>query len=221
MQILNELLHRSEEYLVSGDARELFAGGAFPIDPFYLGLYGGSELPGLLATDATTLELYRRSGYVEVGYRSVLQRKLTEFRPIVDRRQMQIRRSYHIEATLDPPFSNWWEACTFGQMNRIRFELQDRRSSQTCGTATFWDMEPLASNWGVHAMGLVDLEINSDLRRQGLATFFMGESLRQLQSHGTTLVEVQTSRDDPAVNGLFIKLGFENVDQGIVLRKDV
>ena len=44
-------LTRSEAYLRDRGAKVIYAGGIRPLNAFYLGLYGGSELPGVLAGD--------------------------------------------------------------------------------------------------------------------------------------------------------------------------
>ena len=49
--LADELLARSEGYLRDRGAKVLYGGGIKPLDGFYLGLYGGSELPGVLVTD--------------------------------------------------------------------------------------------------------------------------------------------------------------------------
>jgi ribosomal protein S18 acetylase RimI-like enzyme len=132
---------------------------------------------------------------------------------------MQVRRGYRIEAVLDPPARSWWEACTLGHADRTRFHLYPRGGNEPVASVTYWHIEPLASSWGVHAVGVLDLEVAPAARRQGLATFLLGESLRQLQSHGVTVVEAQTMAANEAALGLYRRLGFQPVDQGIVLRK--
>ena len=94
------------------------------------------------------------------------------------------------------------------------------KEGEPSGSATYWDMEPLASSWGVHASGLSHLEVPPDLRRNGLATYLVGESLRQLQSQGVTLVEAQVATDNEAAVGLMQKLGFTEVDRADVLVKE-
>jgi GNAT superfamily N-acetyltransferase len=217
--IAEPLLEASEAYLRSRGAKLLYAGGVFPLNAFYLGLYGGSELPGVLESDARLLEFYRTHGYAEIDRVAVLQRELPGFRPLVDRAQMQIRRGYRIEAVLDPPARSWWEACTLGHADRTRFHLYPRGSEEPAASVAYWHIEPLASSWGVHAVGVLDLETSPGARRQGLATFLLGESLRQLQSHGVTLVEAQTMASNEAALAMYRKLGFQCVDQGVVLRK--
>ena len=46
------LLDRCEEHLRGRDATVLYGGGSAIMDPFYRGLYGGSDLPGVLDSDA-------------------------------------------------------------------------------------------------------------------------------------------------------------------------
>jgi ribosomal protein S18 acetylase RimI-like enzyme len=64
------------------------------------------------------------------------------------------------------------------------------------------------------------LEIDESERRQGLATFLLGEGLRQSHRHGATLVEAQAMQHNTAALSLYRKLGFEEVDQGVVFRKE-
>ena len=218
-EIVKELLARGEQYLREKGAKEIYGGCAYPVNPFYLGLYGGSALPGVLESDKAALALFHAAGYEESEKRLVLQQKLAGFRPVIDRAQMQVRRRFNVTASFDPATDNWWQACTEGNTNRNQFAIDERRSDECFGLATFWDMEPLASNWGVHVVGLMNVEIHENQRRQGLATFLLGESLRQLQAEGATLAEVQVPEDNDAALGLFNKLGFEEVDKGIVLRK--
>jgi RimJ/RimL family protein N-acetyltransferase len=217
--IAAELLARSEAYLCGRGARTLYGGGMHPLNPFYLGLYGGSELPGVLLSDTRLLQLFQSAGYAEINRCLVLQRNLSDFRPVVDRGQMQVRRQYQIDATLDLPTANWWQACTIGQIDGTLFKLRPRAGGPICGQVSYWDMQPLAGSWGVQAMGMFQVEIPEPQRRQRLATFLIGETLRQMQLQGVTLVEAQVKQSNTAALALYKKLGFQQVDQGLVLRK--
>lgn len=218
-QVAAELLAQSEEYLRRRGVRELFGGAVHPVNPFYLGLYGGSEQPGILASDAAMCELYRSAGYQEERRIVVLERSLAGYRPTVDRRQMQLRRKYHVETVTDLPAAHWWDACLWGETERTRFSLCERDGGAALGYVTAWDMQPLAGSWGVRAAGLMQLEISTPTRRQGLAMFLLGEALRQLVAQGVTLVEAHIRQENRAALNLFSKLGFQEIDQGIVFKK--
>ena len=71
----------------------------------------------------------------------------------------------------------------------------------------------------MHSVGLTNLSIDEPHRRQGLATFLNAEAMKQLQMGGVGLVEAQTMASNQSAIGLYKKLGFREVDQGIVFRK--
>ncbi len=57
--IAEQLLARSEAYLRGRGAKVLYAGGIRPLNPFYWGLYGGSEPPGVPDSDRESQALFR------------------------------------------------------------------------------------------------------------------------------------------------------------------
>ena len=217
--IARGLLERCEAYLTGGGARTLFAGCVQPAHGFYLGLYGGSESPGVLESDAATLTLFRNAGYVEVREQAILQRPRAVFRPPVDRQQMQIRRQYQVQSQADPPPTTWWEAWTVGQLDRVRHRLFARQASEPCGEVLAWNREHAPGDFGTPAVGLLNLQIQPELRGQGLGTFLVAEALRAMQGSGVVLVEVQADASNQPGLALSRKLGFQQVDRGWVLRK--
>jgi ribosomal protein S18 acetylase RimI-like enzyme len=219
--IASELLRLGEQYLAAHGARAIIAGGARRADPFYLGLYGGSELAGLLNSDAESQVMYRAHGYQEVDRLRVLQRDLAGFRPLVDRQQMQIGRRTQLSTLPDPPTRTWWEACTLGRFERTLFTLETREAHAVVAHAMFWNMEPLATAWGFHSAGLIDLYVADSERHHGLATHLLGEAFRQLHAQSVAVVEAQVRETNAIARKLFGKLGFQEVDQSVVYRKEL
>jgi ribosomal protein S18 acetylase RimI-like enzyme len=217
--VADELLRRSEAFLQSRGAKAVVAGGSRGLNPFYLGLYGGSELSGILVSDHVAQQFYREHGYVEVDRARVLERELARFRPLVDRKQMQIRRRTSLQISADPPARTWWEACTFGSFDCTRLALQSREGGETIAHSMFWNMEPLATARGAHAAGLVELEVTAAERRQGLATYLLGEAFRHLHNEGVALVEVQVPEANAPARAFFARLGFEEIDESVIYRK--
>ena len=215
-----ELLARSEQYLRARGAKVLYGGGIRPHNPFYLGLYGGSELPGVLASDAAAQQRYRGSGYQEVDRTRLFHRDLAGFRPPVDRQQMQIRRTMIVEATIDPPASTWWEACTLGMFDRTRFDLLPRDGGRAMASMTVWSMDPISTNSGVRTTGLYDVHVDPVQRRKGLAMFLLGEAFKQLHTAGVSRIEAQAMQQNNTAIALLNRLGFQQVDEGVVFRKE-
>jgi GNAT superfamily N-acetyltransferase len=213
------LLRRAEEYLTRRGAKVLYGGGIRPINPFYVGLYGGAELPGILNSDTTAIELFRSHGYREIDQTLIFRRDPTDFQVSIGRQQLLLRRQLTVQITVDAPARTWWDACTTDDFDLTRFEAKPRGGGPVLGSATFRTMEPAGGKF-VRASGLIDLQVDPSRRRQGLATFLLGEALQNFARQGIMLVEVQTMEHNAAAVGLYHKLGFQQIDQGTVFRKD-
>ena len=218
--LADELLSRSEEYLRSRGAKVIYAGGIRPLNAFYLGLYGGSELPGVLASDPMFNGACHRKGYREIDRVVVLLLELAGFRPPITRNQRQLRRDMTCQEVQTPPARSWWECCTTGAFDRVHFFLNRPGSSVPTGEVWFWDVEPLSTSWGAPAAGMFDLSVPNDQRRKGLATYLLSEAFERLRNRGVLLVEAQTMQQNAPAVALYKRLGFQQVDEGIVYRKD-
>ncbi|MCE9553230.1 MAG: GNAT family N-acetyltransferase, partial [Planctomycetes bacterium] len=170
-EIADALLQRAEEYLSHAGAENVMAGGAGAICPFYLGLYGGSRLPGVLDSDTAMRDFYLRHGYKQSDHISVLHRELASFRPVTDRTQVQIRRSTHLDLVEDPPARSWWEACTLGSFEQIAVQMDPKDHGEPWAAARFWSMGPLGQAWGVNAVGLIDIVVRRFVCSTGWASF--------------------------------------------------
>ncbi|MFM8379844.1 MAG: GNAT family N-acetyltransferase [Planctomycetia bacterium] len=217
-QIGDELLRGCEAYLRARGAGTILGGGSAELRSFYLGLYGGSDLPGILDSSAAMQRVFERAGYETADRIAVLRRRLQGFRPPVNRLQLAIKRTTELRAIDEPTRRTWWEAATTAGIALRRYELLNQ-ANERLGCASFWDMQPLAGAWGVPAAGLLDVEIEGPRRRQGLAHYLVAEALHDLSQEGVAIVETHASAaNTPALN-LFTKLGFETAEHGTIFRK--
>ena len=213
------LLEKSEEYLLRRGTKVIYGGAIAPLNAFYLGLYGGSELPGVLQSDAVSRNIYNASGYKEIDRAVIFQADVHSFRAPMTRQLMQVRRRMIVKTLVDHPTQNWWEACTLGNFDLTRYTLHTRSGTSTVAHATLRNMDPTAMPGSGGNVGLIDLQVDSRYRRQGLVSFLLSEIFHQLARQGVAAVEAQTMRNNSAAMGLYRKLGFQEVDQGIVFRK--
>jgi len=213
------LLEACEAYLRSSGASVIYAGGIKPLNSFYLGLYGGSEIPGVLQSNKLLREACLRRGYSESGQVSILQCDLVRFRPSVSRKVRQLGRTTRFEETVDPMSSCWWEACVWGCQQRDRFRLFDRSTDKVMATASFWDVQPLSACWGICTAGLFDLQVEPEWRRQGCASYLLGEAFRLLRRRGVATIEAQCMATNEQALAFYQSLGFIEVDRGYVFRK--
>jgi GNAT superfamily N-acetyltransferase len=214
------LLDRSENYLRRRGAKVVYGGGLQPLCPFYIGLYGGSELPGVLDSDTVPRDALAARGYQEVERTVLLRRELDGFESQMDRQQMQIRRQMLVEVTADAPTRSRWEALTVGEFDLTRFDLVVRGRGTPAATALFRSMEPSVTTGVGRAVGLIGLTVEAAYRRHGLATFLLNEAFRHFLRQGIMRVEVQAGETNAAAIGVFQKLGLQETARGGVWRKD-
>jgi ribosomal protein S18 acetylase RimI-like enzyme len=215
-----ELLQQSEDYQRSRGAGVLYAGGINPLNSFYLGLYGGSEIPGVLQSDVTLQTACRNANYREIDRVRILQCDLIRVRPPVSRELRLIKRTTQVVEKIDPPPRTWWEACVWGSLQRDCFQLIETATGRALAWASFWDMQPLSACWGMSTAGLYELYVEPGLRRRGYASYLLGEAIRVLRRRGVATLEAQVMASNEAAAGYYAKLGFTEIDHGVIFRKD-
>jgi ribosomal protein S18 acetylase RimI-like enzyme len=214
-----ELLGRCESYLTGRGATTISAGPMRPLNPFYLGLYGGSDLPGFLASDSDADPFLRHHGYLPDESCIVFQRRCEGPINVSDARFVGIRRRYELVAQPHRGVASWWQECVLGPIELIDILLRDKTSQEIVASAAAWEMLGFCQRWGAPAIGLMNLGVREDLRRQGLAKFVLAHLLRHVQEQFFSLVEVQANERNEAVIRLCRRFGFEQVDQGRTYRK--
>lgn len=223
-EIAAGLIARCEDYLRRRGARTILGGGSAEMTGFYLGLYGGADIPGILDSSTCMQQAFRAAGYEVADRIAILRRPLSGFRPPVNRLQLAIRRATTLRVIDEPSRRTWWEAATTTGIALRRYELRANQEgpdgvSPLLGSATLWDMQPLAAAWGVPAAGLMNVAIEGPRRRQGLASYLVAEAMHDLAAEGVTLMETQVSEANAPALKLFGKLGFQIADHGTVFRK--
>ncbi|MBN1395215.1 MAG: GNAT family N-acetyltransferase [Pirellulales bacterium] len=220
-EVAASLLERCEHYLRGRGAKSLLGGGVWPLSPFYVGLNGGGDLPGVLDSDRYARRAFQDCGYRETERIVRMRCDLSGFEPPIDRRQMNIRRQTTVEVVGDAPTQSWWEACVFGEFDLTRFELKPRQGGAAVATATFRGTTPGCAAAIGSAVDLIEIDVSVDYRRAGLALFLLNHAFRWFLRQGIDAVELQTRESDSPAAAVFSKLGFQRVEQGGVWRKDV
>ncbi len=215
----SELLRRAEEYLVKHGAKELFAGGIKPLNPFYFGLYGGSNSPGFLESDPAMRVFFEARGYRQAKRCLVLHRKLDQPLNVVDTRFSSLRRRFEVQATPRSRVGSWWQECMIGQLEQFEYRLDEKTTGQVAARALYWEMEGYGWRWNTPAAGIMDIQVRNDLRRQGVGKYLIAQLLRYLQEQYFGVAEVQASDEADAAIKMFRALGFAQVDTGYMYQK--
>jgi ribosomal protein S18 acetylase RimI-like enzyme len=224
----SELLHRAEAYLRSKGARSVFFGAMHPYNPFYLGLYGGSELPGVLASDACAEPFLKANRYAVYDRCVVLGRAVDPSPAGADARFVHLRRKYELQVLPRPVSSRWFEECLLSPFELLYFQLRETKAGMTGGQsvtppvaqpvaqAMAWDMDLFGWRWHQPTAGIVAVEVREDSRRQGIGRFLVTQVLQYLREQFFTHVEIQAMEANTAALKLYQSLGFQKVDEGRV-----
>jgi ribosomal protein S18 acetylase RimI-like enzyme len=210
-----ELLRRAEDYLHASGASEIVAGSTRPLKPFYTGIYGGSNAAGFLLSDPDAGPFFLANGYAERDRILVLQRPLDGPLNIVDHRFTALRRRYEGQPMPMARLGTWWRECVLGPLDPSEFHITDKQNGQTAARALFWEMKEYGWRWGSPSAGVIDVQVRTDLRRQGLGKFLLSQLLRHLQDQYFGIVECQIPANDDAAFKMFRALGFHQVDTGV------
>ncbi len=209
-----ELLNQAEEYLREQGAKTLHVGGLPPLNPFYLGLLGGSDTAGILDSDSLAGPFLRRRGYEPRAATFVFQRRLNKHFNVADARFAGLRRRFDVRAVLRSKTGTWWQECVLGPLELLDFHVVDRATGTSVARVGAWEMQGFSQRWNVPSVGLMDLEVHPDHRRQGIARFLLTQVLRQVQEQYFEIVEMHAPDDNQAAVELLRGLAFEQVDTG-------
>jgi ribosomal protein S18 acetylase RimI-like enzyme len=214
----SELLRRAETYLRSRGSTELFAGPMYPLNPYTFGVYGGGYSPGFLESDPLARPFFEHHGYTVAGSCLIFQHSLKRSLDIADGRFAAHRLSYQIHSS---PFqgTTWWQECILGPVELFEYRLQDKLTGRTVARVLLWEMEPYTQRWTENAVGITDIVVPAEMRRQGLAKFLLTQLLRYLQEQFFGLAEMQVHTENAACINLLRGLGFLQVDVGHIYRK--
>lgn len=215
----SELLRRAEEYLTQRGSTEINAGGMKPLNPFYFGLYGGSNSPGFLESDPAMRPFFESRGYQTASRCLVFHRKLDMPLNVVDTRFSLLRRRFDVQVLPRSRVGTWWQECMLGQLEQFEYRLDDKATGQPAARVLYWEMEGYGWRWNTPAAGVMDIQVRNDLRRQGVGKYLFAQLLRYLQEQYFGIAEVQIRDDSETMIRMFKSLGFVQVDAGYLYHK--
>jgi GNAT superfamily N-acetyltransferase len=213
-----ELFGRSEAYLRQQGATSLQAGSAPPCDPFYHGLYGGSQVTGFLESNADAAPFLAALGYQPAQRFVVLQRDLKQGDPISFRLSL-IRRKMETSIYPMPASPSFWWFSRFGRLENVQFRLVPRGGGAAVAEVTVSGLDHYVESWGERAIGLTELIVRDVSRRQGHAQALLIEVIRRMRQEQVTLAEAHIAEDNLPAIATFKSVGFQQVDCGVVYRQ--
>ena len=130
-----------------------------------------------------------------------------------------MRNRFDIRAQACGRPATWWQAAVLGPLELLEFSAEDKTTHDVVASVSVWEMEGFSHRWNESALGLVDVKVREDSRRQGIAKYLLSQALRYLRDQYFTLAELQVCEGNEAGRRLCQSLGFKQVDTGRLYRK--
>jgi ribosomal protein S18 acetylase RimI-like enzyme len=211
------LISEAERYLKERGAKVIYAGGIFPINPFYWGIYGGSEGSGVLSAHSAFQGVLAARGYKPALATVLLEADLSLPEPR-DPRNVLIRRQAQVDFEDDALPEDWWQCLALGDFQLMSARLVARSDGSLLGHAQAWDMSWFGRGDSRSRIGLITLEVPAAHRRKGYARFLVSEILRRARQNHVDLVAVGTAATNTAALALYNSLGFQPIEEATCFR---
>jgi ribosomal protein S18 acetylase RimI-like enzyme len=216
-----ELLKRAEQYLREKRAETFQAGGHWPNNPFYMGLYGGCESPGFLISDTLAEPFFIKHGYRVEQRIHVLQRTLDHPMKMFDPRFVPLRQKFELQFGSPRRLLSAWHEEVHGYVDPLQFVLNDRQSGGWVARTLVWEMEAFSLSWRRPTVGIFDFEVNAPYRRQSVGRYFLSLIMKYIQDQFFTLVEFHLDETNQYGRDFLRSLEFQHVDTGQVFVRPV
>jgi ribosomal protein S18 acetylase RimI-like enzyme len=216
-QVPRDLILEAERYLRSRGASVLYAGGQFPLNPFYWGLYGGSEGSGVAAYHLNFPEVLAEMGYEPVSTTVSLEFDLR--RPEQrDPRAVLIRRQTELLFEEDAMPAQWWENLALSDFRLTGVRIKGRSDGTEVARASIWDMSWFGRRDGRSRLGLFGVEVANAHRRKGYGRYLVCEISKWARERAISIVEVQAAATNRPALEFYESLDFQPVDHSTVYR---
>lgn len=211
------LMIGAEGYLRGRGASVIYAGGQHPLDPFYRGIYGGSEFAGILSSHRAFLRAVYALGYEPVATTVMLEADLAGPEPR-DPRAPLIRRLARVEVVDDAVSASWWDNRALTSFCPTEFRLLAKADDTQLAGATLWEMRGFDQPDGRSRLGLIALEVDPDHRRKGYGRHLISAILKRARDDLADAVAVQTRITNAPALALYEALGFTRVETSTLFR---
>ena len=215
----SELVSRAEDYMLERGATNIFAGPAAPLDPFYFGMYGGSQPSGFLLSDPDADVFFKAIGYQPFERHAIFQRDISQASDPTNMRLVTIRRKMQLAIAHQRDEMTWWWITRFGRLDSVRFQLVPKERGDAVAEVTVLGLDLYLEKWQERAIGLTDLKVDEDQRRQGYGQALLIEVCRRMRDEMVTRVEAHASETNAGAMAVLHSAGFKRVDTGVVYLK--
>jgi len=210
-----QLIREAIAYGKRRGARRVWAGSRWSWGDFYRGLYASTNAVGILQSDTRRSRWFEASGFVATDRCCIYQVRTGALRPVVTRQHVMYRRHFRLQTLLDPMPRSWWEAHLVANQDTSLFRLVPVDHGPPVAEILYCDMEPLATQWGVHAAEVEHARTLVEPAEPHWTRYLLAESIKQWSQSGTHVVQATVDFQDQAEREFLEQIGFQLIDIGV------
>ena len=216
-----QLVGLAESYLAGKGATSIVVGAGLDRNGFFNGIYGGLQASGFANEVAPWVEFLKPLKYRPGSGTRILHRDLTTGRDPVSARLIRHRRRMNLVITDRVADMSWWWHVRFGQLDALKFELQERSDETVVASGQIIGLDVYIPKWGVRAVGMKDVWVPEEVRRHGYGFSLVLEVCRRLREQSIQVIEAQVDADNAAAYELFTDARFEQVQELVTFRREL
>lgn len=190
-----------------------------PNCPFYVGLGPADSIIGTTSAESRVCSWLGSAGFEPLKPTSAWELEMIAFHAPVDRVQIQIRRSAHVDRQIHEPLLPWWQACMLGHTEPTAFQLTHRKERRVLNEVLFWSVAPELQTLPDSVFWLWPPTVSDEDAATDQLVFLLAESLRQLQSERVDLVRTVAGANENDTSNILKRLGFTPTQSGVVFEK--
>lgn len=213
----DQLIQAGVEHLKSSGCRVIYGGGRYPLNPFYWGLYGGSEFSGILDSQPSTLQAFQRNGFRESASSVLFEFDLAKAEPR-HLKNIMLKRECRLQILEDENPEENWSALAVEAFHPLVVQILDKTEKAVIARACLWPMSVYGRIEEVSRIGLVDVNVEDDYRRKGYGRLLITESIKCASELSYDILCVQTDSTNLAAIKLYEQSGFVKTESARLFR---
>ncbi len=217
--LLEELICYCEQYLRENGAKCVFGGGFSDFEPFWLGLYGGPRLPGILDEHQAVQDAFRELGFQVSHHTQLYRLSLGDFVYPFAQVPLAHQRNFKVMRLDSPPPMSWWQASLISGLELEYYAAVPVAGGAPVAWGSVRSLELSRAAGLGSCVGLMDLVVHPSCRGRNLEIYLLAEIARHLARQGAHWLEVHAHDWLPASHQLCQTLKMNLGPKGTVFLK--
>ena len=212
-----DLVQASVDYLKTAGAKVIYAGARFPLNPFYWGLYGGSEFSGVLESQQDVITALLACGFQESAKTELFEFDLARPAPRHVKNAI-LRRECRLQSLDDKVFNCQWSELALEGFLPLSIEIHEKQGDALVADASLWPMSLYGRRTGQSRIGLFDVHVAPEHRRKGFGRLLLSEAIKCAADLSYDVMCVQTDSTNTAAVKFYGNSGFVSAGSARLFR---